>query len=421
MCLSPVTVCSKNKDYGLNTGKPSYAWNYYTVPCGKCVECLERRQRVISSRIASMCKKNPLVHFVTLTYSDAALPIAMSLRCVSHDVETGEEVVTYSPQAEMRFTDNEVLRGKVLKLRPSSRPRVVYVPLDDVNNFLAGEDLQYSYVLTPSLRRKDVRDWIKRNRMRYERSGKPLNFAYTFIGELGPNTARPHYHLLFFGLSREQVNVFCADWQKEFGFTFVEQVMASIADYSKVGNYIGKYCSKGSKYEANTIVEGLCEKPRICQSLGFGSFITDSLRDWYHGVDVVGAYDFNTLIRPNGLPLSQSELDTAIDVINRRQYIDFQGQKYPIAQSLKQVIYGYYSKTSGKVERNKVYALAMDVARVEYTHRNEESFNELARKMPGKSAVEAVAVESARLSISALQAESRFDKNMRRFKEKSVF
>lgn len=49
----------------------------------------------------------------------------------------------------------------------------------------------------PTLNHKDIQDFIKRLRKRYNKSWQ--KFKYFCVGEYGNETMRPHYHIIFFG------------------------------------------------------------------------------------------------------------------------------------------------------------------------------------------------------------------------------
>lgn len=102
--------------------------NDLSVPCGRCIHCLETRTREWQQRLYFHCKESIYNVFVTLTYSDNNLP------------------------------RNYFNRG------------VVSV--------------------------SDVQKFIKRLRFLLLKHYNQ-NFKYFGCSEYGPNTGRPHYHLMF--------------------------------------------------------------------------------------------------------------------------------------------------------------------------------------------------------------------------------
>lgn len=105
-------------------------------PCGRCMPCLYNRKRLWTHRIhlEALCHRDSC--FLTLTYSDARLNL-ISERIGG--VET----------------------GRVL----------------------------------PTLRRKDLQDWLKRLR----KAIQPCRIRFYGCGEYGDHTWRPHYHVILFG------------------------------------------------------------------------------------------------------------------------------------------------------------------------------------------------------------------------------
>lgn len=94
--------------------------------------------------------------------------------------------------------------------------------------------------------KKDVKDWIKRFRTNYDRATGIKGIRYFLCSEYGPKTHRPHYHAIFFNLSRVDMKIALADWSERFGF-----VMAKDIDFSDTkslmnsARYLSKYCTKG--------------------------------------------------------------------------------------------------------------------------------------------------------------------------------
>lgn len=170
------------------------------VPCGKCIECLKKRQNDLALRCMREASKRGSMHFLTLTYDEQHLPL--SVRLAKVDKSTGEVFYDYPSSPLLRLEDHSkeaseeylsFVRGKLAQLEPSSSARVVVTPFFDDAEYL------YQFEVTPSLHRRDVRLWLKSSRVRYLRQfGLPLpEFTYVVVGEYGPKTCRPHYHLAF--------------------------------------------------------------------------------------------------------------------------------------------------------------------------------------------------------------------------------
>lgn len=109
MCIQPYYI--SNRKY---TGY---------VPCGKCVECIEKRSKDWQFRAEQEFKLHPFAYFLTLTYNMEHLPLDGTL---------------------------------------------------------------------PVLNKRDLQLFFKRLRKRYG------TFRYFALGEYGPTTHRPHYHVMLF-------------------------------------------------------------------------------------------------------------------------------------------------------------------------------------------------------------------------------
>lgn len=154
------------------------------VPCGKCVLCLRNAQNAWIPRIYSELQEQKIGSFVTLTYRDSAVP-----RVVDRD------------------------SGLVLK----------------------------------TLRKSDFQEVLKRFRQAYCRKHHitKVSWKYFMCGEYGPQTKRPHYHVIFFGLSKKDLLPFLSDWQNSYGFTNIKSIEISPKSLFNVSKYVAKYAVKG--------------------------------------------------------------------------------------------------------------------------------------------------------------------------------
>lgn len=306
------------------------------VPCGKCIHCLQNRQSALVSRCLEESEKRGTFIFMTLTYNDDYLPLAQSLWRVSKEtglyecVSKGEVIVSARSSRlsglKLQFKDvAEDIRKAFLAECPNSSAG--YYPRYFETEIKAFEDDEYIYInrISPSVCREDVRLWLKRARVGYERKygNKLSDFTYVAVSEYGPKTCRPHYHLAFFGLSVNEAVYLSDSWQ--YGYRTVKQVNKVNADgsdgFSIASKYIGKYMTKG-KFDCMSVKDCSAEKPRICQSNGIGASLIDKIKGRMCAFDMFGEYDLDTLFCPSlGRCLNESELNQlCVEIPKRLSY-----------------------------------------------------------------------------------------------------
>lgn len=117
-------------------GYPVY--NYQEIPCGKCIACRAEYTAQWATRCILEAKKYEHNEMLTLTYNEEHLPMSVGI-----NTKTGE----YGPM--------------------------------------------------PTLVKKDVQDFLKRLRKKYQ------NIRYYMCGEYGEQFGRPHYHLIVFNINVE--------------------------------------------------------------------------------------------------------------------------------------------------------------------------------------------------------------------------
>lgn len=117
---------------------------YQRIPCNKCIGCKLSYAREWATRCMLEYQYHDSAWFVTLTYNDDHVP-----KSAYAEPDTGEAHISLT------------------------------------------------------LSRRDIQLWLKRLRLAYA----PATIRYYGCAEYGPNTWRPHYHVILFGLSLDDLEV----------------------------------------------------------------------------------------------------------------------------------------------------------------------------------------------------------------------
>lgn len=238
MCLRPIQVRIHSVSFDVDRS--------VEVPCGKCIECLKRRQNDWKLRICHECGFWKHVYFFTLTYRDSALPANV----VYPDV-----------------CDEILFQGRLPECKSIAQRLDACVK-------------STTYV-------KDVQDFIKRIRTDYERKFDiPLLMKYFVCSEYGPNpngTKRPHYHGIFMtDAEYNDLKPYFNSWSNDYGRIDFVEVGINREDKSAVANYISKYCCKGGfESRAEDISHGHCSRAWSVMSKNIGlRWINQRKNDW---------------------------------------------------------------------------------------------------------------------------------------------
>lgn len=155
MCTRPLSILRQD------TIKGKY---FDVVPCGRCPECLQRKQGEFAALAVLEAKRSKSLHFVTFTYNNSSVPIMFS---DEDGIQRPEFVESAVHSTCVGYCDNHF--GSLV------------CASDGVHNW------------TPSLRRQDIRLFFKhcRNKWKYQ-TGDVVSFRYAGFGEYGGKTYRPH-------------------------------------------------------------------------------------------------------------------------------------------------------------------------------------------------------------------------------------
>lgn len=245
-------------------------------PCGKCIACLHNIQDSWSIRCQETAKAVRSFVYDTLTFRPERLPVRDATRLVNDPLR----VVSDESWAMLEY------------YREGS-----------------------SYMV-PDVDREVIRTWIRNAREQFFRDkGYRPRWRYLVTMEYGPNTSRPHFHLLFFGISKPDYEKYLGNvWggldknhqllPESVGFHYPKYVQRTDYDSSGfrrrrskktgklekvsfkqdcecISRYISKYISKGV-FESPLVKDGICPKPFRCVSHGIGiEYLRDKVFDYF--------------------------------------------------------------------------------------------------------------------------------------------
>lgn len=134
----------------------------------------------------------------------------------------------------------------------------VTLTLDDDNLMYGGTD-------QPTLYPKDLTDFIKRLRRKYEYNGFDTKIRYFACGEYGDESKRPHYHLILLGIGENHADIIRSCWNK--GIVDIKPVKKGAIEY------VAGYCVKKSIELKVFYKEKQVEPEFFRSSLGMGRHI----------------------------------------------------------------------------------------------------------------------------------------------------
>ena len=266
---------------------------------------------------------------------------------------------------------------------------------------------------------EDVRLKIKNFRVKYQREyNQKLDFTYICVGEYGKKKSiRPHYHILFFGLTDFQVMFFCAMWN--YGKYYVEPVKFANEDGSdgmaKVASYIGKYAAKGT-FNPSSVLRHFTLSCRVASSRGLGLAHLDSLIAHYRGYDLVGKYDVEKLD-------FDYPKDKFYDLLFKRLSSYCYGtvnRSISLPVSLRRKIFDY-RLVDGRACWSRLYYEVMDFARVQYQNNRDREFREFIEQYDSSEIPKMVVVFDNLQKTALLDREKSQRQYLAKFYSKSKF
>lgn len=300
--------------------RPRRVTNPYTTdilftPCGCCAACVANKANVATAYVQNMASHFKFCYFVTLTYADTFLPMVD----VCAVERTGNRYLEYAdtllPSSDPRDLKEEWYHDRDLSLDPNENlvrqqyeigfkyvPRkvsvkvknsTVYRSFDDVpfefsvpmtdaviKDILRRANGKYSYSLRkvvyppasewklqiPVIRNRDFELFMKRLRSNLKQACLPYEeIRYYCVSEYGPQTLRPHWHLLLFFDSPQLTQALRENVCKAWSYGNCDVSLSRGAAASYVASYVNSVASLPYLYTGHKEI-----RPRCFHSKGFG-------------------------------------------------------------------------------------------------------------------------------------------------------
>lgn len=183
--------------------------NFY--PCGKCVVCLNAKSYLLEQCTRYEADKCKYLLFGTLTYRNKDLP---TLEVVSEDRTDGTTLVSWISRTDRvtKFYQDDLFFERIVNNKEFYLRMFLYnksrLPERNCFGVLFYRDVQ---LFMKRLRRRIdyafLKEYCKNNcltisKLTYEEKKEILRtvprYRFLCVGEYGPKTFRPHYHLLFY-------------------------------------------------------------------------------------------------------------------------------------------------------------------------------------------------------------------------------
>jgi hypothetical protein len=245
---------------------PSVIYNKYTasrivVNCGLCPACLMRKSSLATQRCEVQSSESRYAYFVTLTYDSRYIPVARVDRCLDiceqfEDAVTLTEdmyqlsVVPRSPffhRSKRKCIDFKDDASK--RFHFSSDPHMIQMLRAKCDLTVKGKYPMLSDYL-PYLNYNDFSAFYKRLRSTLKhRLGNYEQIHSYVVGEYGPTTFRPHFHILFFFDSPRVASYLRSSIRSSWPFGRIDVQPARGAASSYCAGYVNSFVSLPSLYK----------------------------------------------------------------------------------------------------------------------------------------------------------------------------
>ncbi|QXN75316.1 replication initiator protein [Microvirus mar64] len=258
------------------------------VRCGRCPDCAYHK----SKRYENLCNLEygswTYAYTFTLTYSEANVPRGL----IAPSSARSDELSLYDCSYRVRYGYKTGKETSVYRLKEFGYEIAnLYTTLDnplfeefyvkstilpkeytDDNFFLNNRALRY-------LRKADAQDFIKRLRFHISKNC-PCPISFFICGEYGPQTFRPHFHVILYFNERKLTRRLKTLVRKSWRLGKVRH-LGAVRSASACSTYVAGYINSFSHLPLFLSDKSIA--PFVLHSQNFGSKVYAELRDFFYG------------------------------------------------------------------------------------------------------------------------------------------
>lgn len=242
----PLTYCLHPTKY-----YNKYLQQEISIPCGHCEACTTRKSNRLHNLIDLHSTSYKYCLFVTLKYNQTFIPKAKLYDDDSKTYLISSDGVILSECDKLSDENKRKLYRKVLSKEGRSLPYgiIPYLDSHDLRLFMVRLRQRISCLRTRVTKTHDTKKYrLEPNKYRTDET-----FTYYAIGEYGPKTFRPHFHILLFFNQSETLQALERHIHKawQMGDCDIRQADNNVSSY--VSSYVSSTMSLPSLYSSAQI------------------------------------------------------------------------------------------------------------------------------------------------------------------------